>query len=282
MPRFVLSGVLFCPAAGKLARLLPPGAAGLSRAHGVGHIGENDAERRSFSAFLTSIDPSLRHMYSYSTIDSRTRDRTPPRWLAHQTTPRIPAAPPSLHKYLQSSVLHSTASDLDRAPHANKQTSKGQARRPSKPIHCLFPKQASLRLEKALSSKYSALQQPPNLTRLSTCLPPVRARPSPDPAACRTRRRSHCTLNLRGRSAGARRRAWAGVGTSRADSGSIRGCCIIQHQIDDDEVKSLWMACCNTVAAARVHAHGCTWATTSIRLVSLRPPDDEFGSCRLL
>ena len=135
LPRFVLSGVLFCPAAGKLARLLPPGAAGLSRAHGVGHIGENDTERRSFSAFLTSIDPSLRHMYSYSTIDSRTRDRTPPRWLAHQTTPRIPAAPPSLHnKYLQSSVLHSTASDLDRAPHANKQTSKGQARRPSKPI----------------------------------------------------------------------------------------------------------------------------------------------------
>ena len=159
MPRFVLSGVLFCPAAGKLARLLPPGAAGLSRAHGVGHIGENDTERRSFSAFLTSIDPSLRHMYSYSTIDSRTRDRTPPRWLAHQTTPRIPAAPPSLHKYLQSSVLHSTASDLDRAPHANKQTSKGQARRPSKPIHCLFPKQASLRLEKALSTKYSAAAQ---------------------------------------------------------------------------------------------------------------------------
>ena len=183
----------------------------------------------------------------------------------------------SISTYSRQSYILQPRIWIERLTQTNK-----QARRPSKPIHCLFPKQASLRLEKALSSKYSALQQPPNLTRLSTCLPPVRARPSPDPAACRTRRRSHCTLNLRGRSAGARRRAWAGVGTSRADSGSIRGCCIIQHQIDDDEVKSLWMACCNTVAAARVHAHGCTWATTSITLVSLRPPDDEFGSCRLL
>ena len=54
LPRFVLSGVLFCPAAGKLARLLPPGAAGLPRARGVGHIGENDSPSQ------LSSPPSIR------------------------------------------------------------------------------------------------------------------------------------------------------------------------------------------------------------------------------